>query len=74
MHSKGEAKASPYFYGREKKSMNYLETLAITIIMGALQQAVKNPAHKAAMQTQLVGVATDILESYGYSVTAPTGS
>ena len=51
--------------------MNTLETFAITIVMGILQTVVKNPAHKAAVQAQLVGVATEILAAYGYTVTAP---
>ena len=51
--------------------MNSLETFAITIILGVLGSVVKNPAHKAAVEGQLVGVATEILASYGYTVTAP---
>lgn len=51
--------------------MNYLETFAISILMGVLQQVVKNPAHKAAVQAQMVGIASEILAAYGYTVTAP---
>lgn len=55
-------------------NMNALESFAITVIMGILQQVVKNPAHAAAVEGQLVGVATQILETYGYTVTAPPAS
>lgn len=51
--------------------MNALEQFAITIILGVLQTVVKNPASKAALQAQLLGVATDIAASYGYTLTAP---
>lgn len=55
-------------------NMNALESFAITVIMGILQQVVKNPAHSAAVESQLVGVASQILETYGYTVTAPPAS
>ena len=51
--------------------MNALESFAITIIMGILQTVVKNPAHAAELEGQLVGVATQILSTYGYTVVAP---
>jgi hypothetical protein len=51
--------------------MNTLESFAITILMGVLQSVVKNPAHKAAVQGQMTGIATEILEAYGYTVTPP---
>jgi hypothetical protein len=51
--------------------MNTLETFAISIILGVLQSTIKNPAHAAAAKDQLVGVSTQILETYGYTVTAP---
>jgi uncharacterized membrane protein len=53
-------------------NMNVLESFAVTIVMGILQQVVKNPAHAAAVKGQLVGVATEILATYGYTVTPPT--
>jgi hypothetical protein len=50
----------------EKQStMNQLEQFAITMIMGILQSTVKNPAHKALLQNQLLGVAADIQIAYG---------
>lgn len=52
-------------------NMNALESFAITVIMGILQQVIKNPAHASAVEGQLVGVATQILNTYGYTVTAP---
>lgn len=48
-----------------------LEDMAISLIMSALNDVVKNPAKKAAFQSQMVRVGTDILMSYGYTVTAP---
>jgi hypothetical protein len=48
--------------------MNPLEQFAITIIMGILSTVVKNPAHAAALQTQLMGIATDIGAVYGYEM------
>lgn len=45
--------------------MNYLEHFAISIVMGILQQTVKNPKHAAALRTQLLGVASDIFLAYG---------
>lgn len=52
--------------------MNTLESFAITILMGVLQSVIKNPAHKAAVENQLVGVSTEILMAYGYTVTPPS--
>lgn len=52
--------------------MNTLESFAITILMGVLQSVIKNPAHKAAVEGQLVGISTEILTAYGYTVNAPT--
>ena len=45
--------------------VNPLEAMAITMVMGMLQATVKNPAHKAALQNQLMGVADDIYLAYG---------
>jgi hypothetical protein len=49
----------------EGNSMNPLESFAITMILGMLQTTVKNPAHKAALETQLVGLADMIYAAYG---------
>ena len=54
--------------------MNALESFAITILMGVLQSVIKNPAHKAAVEGQMTGIATEILEAYGYTVTPPPAS
>lgn len=56
------------------ESMNTLEAFAITQVLGILQAVVKNPAHKAALQNQLVGVATDIFVAYGMTVPASSGT
>jgi hypothetical protein len=45
--------------------MNVLENMAITILLGTLQTVIKNPSHKSALQTQLVGIASDIFAAYG---------
>lgn len=45
--------------------MNWLEQFAITIVLGILQQVIKNPAKKAELENVLVGLATDIFVSYG---------
>ena len=55
----------------ENLPMNPLEQFAITIVLGVLQTVVKNPTSKAALQGQLLGVATDIAASYGYTLTPP---
>jgi len=51
--------------------MNPLESLAIAVILSVLQSVVKNPNTKAELQAQLVNIGTEILETYGYTVTAP---
>jgi hypothetical protein len=51
--------------------MSFLEQFAIQIILSVLQATIKNPASKAALQTQLIGVASDIAEVYGYTLTPP---
>lgn len=58
----------------EIPEMNTLETFAITMVLGILQTTIKNPAHKAALQGQLVGIATDIFEAYGMAVPAASGA
>lgn len=45
--------------------LNQLEQFAFMIILGVLNSVVKNPAHKAAMQTSLLTLAADIQEEYG---------
>lgn len=50
---------------KDLSKMNSLEAFAVTLILGMLQQVVKNPAHKAALQSQLTGIATDIFLAYG---------
>jgi hypothetical protein len=45
--------------------LNPLEAMAITLVLGMLQNVVKNPQHKAALQIQLLGVADDIYLAYG---------
>jgi hypothetical protein len=45
--------------------MSILEQFAITIVLGVLQLVVKNPAAKAELQTQLLGIANDIYAAYG---------
>lgn len=51
--------------------MNPLESLAIAVIMSVLQQVVKNPTTKATVENQMVSIGTQILETYGYTVTPP---
>lgn len=51
--------------------MNFLENFAITVILGLLQAVVKNPAHAAALKSQLVGVADDIYTVYGMTPAVP---
>lgn len=46
-------------------SMNTLEQMGIMMILAALQSVVKNPAHKAVMEAQMLSVADDIYEAYG---------
>lgn len=53
-------------YSKEKNpDMNPLETFAVTMVLGILQQVIKNPTHSAAVENQLVGIATDIFLTYG---------
>lgn len=52
-------------------NMNALEALAISVILAVLQQTVKNPSTSAEVKAQLTSVASEILETYGYTVTAP---
>jgi hypothetical protein len=52
--------------------MNFIIEFAINIILGLLQQVVKNPAKKVALQNDLIGVATSIAETYGYTLVPPS--
>lgn len=45
--------------------VNPLEAFAVSIVLGVLQQVVKNPAHAAMMKEMLLGLATDIFTTYG---------
>lgn len=51
-------------------NMNQLEALALTIVFGTLQTVIKNPAHKALLQSQLIGLADSIYANYGMEVPA----
>jgi hypothetical protein len=53
-------------------TMNPLESFAITMVFGTLQIVVKNPAHKAALEHQLIGLADSIYSAYGIPVPMPT--
>lgn len=46
-------------------NMNPLEAMAVMMILGVLNTTVKNPQHKAALQTHLLGLADDIYIVYG---------
>lgn len=54
--------------------MNWLEQFAVTIVLGILQQVIKDPATKAELQEQLLGIATDIAATYGYTLTPISGT
>jgi hypothetical protein len=45
--------------------MNWLEQFAITIVLGILQQVIKDPAKKVELQAVLLGVANNIYAEYG---------
>lgn len=69
------------FPKEQNKNMNTLEQFGITILLGVLQTVVKNPAHAATLEAQLVGIANDIYTSYGLTppvqpstATAPTAA
>jgi len=55
----------------ERELMSLLEHMAISMILGILSSTVKNPAHAAQLQTQLLGVASEIASLYGYTLTPP---
>ncbi len=52
--------------------MNEFEQFAITAALSLVLSTVKNPAHAAALKTQLLGVAAQIQEAYG--IVPPTTS
>jgi hypothetical protein len=54
--------------------MNPLESLAISVILSVMQSVVKDAKLKAAVETQMIGVGTLILEEYGYTVTPPAST
>lgn len=54
--------------------MNPLESFGITMVLGILQSVIKNPAHKAVLETQLVGVADQIYMTYGMVPPAPAAT
>ncbi len=54
--------------------MNPLEALAFSVIMATLQQVIKDPKTKAAVENQMVNIGTLMLEEYGYTVTPPAGA
>jgi hypothetical protein len=45
--------------------MSFLEQWAITMVLGILNMVIKDPAKKAELQNQLVGIANDIYATYG---------
>lgn len=45
--------------------MDWFEQMAITVVLGILQQIVKNPAKQAAMRSLLLSLADTIDETYG---------
>lgn len=47
------------------EDVNPLEAVAISVVLGVLQQSIKNPAHAALLKETLVGLATDIFTTYG---------
>jgi hypothetical protein len=51
--------------------MSWLEQFAITIVLGVLQQVIKDPSKKAALQSVLIGVANDIYTTYGMVPPSP---
>jgi hypothetical protein len=52
--------------------MSWLEEFAITMILGILNQVIKDPAKKAELQGALLGLAADIYAAYGQ--VPPTGT
>lgn len=51
--------------------MSWLEEMAISVLLGALQQFVKNPAKKEAMKKVLLDIAGEIYMEYGLTPPAP---
>jgi uncharacterized membrane protein YjjP (DUF1212 family) len=51
-----------------------IEQLAIDFMLQLLQVVIKNPAEATKVQNQLISIATDIANAYGYVLTSPTGA
>jgi hypothetical protein len=51
--------------------VNYLEQLAVGLILTILQTVIKDPTKKAELQSQLIAIATDIAGVYGYTLQPP---
>lgn len=65
------------FRSEDSKSMNPLEAMAISMVLGTLQTVIKDPKHKALLQNQLLGLAADIQTAYGLvppTAPAPTAA
>jgi len=50
--------------------MTWLEEMGVHLVLSLLQQFIKNPSKKSALQSLLLGLADDIYVSYG--LTPPT--
>ena len=48
--------------------MNFLEQWAITMVLGIISQTIKNQSLKAALESQLLGIASDVAATYGYQL------
>jgi hypothetical protein len=51
--------------------MPELESLLLSLVIPILNIVVKNPKLSTTVQAQIIGVATELLEGYGYTVTPP---
>jgi hypothetical protein len=54
--------------------MSILEQFGITIVLGLLQLIIKDPARAAALKNQLLGIAGDIANVYGYALMPPAAA
>lgn len=52
--------------------MNWWEQMMITVVLGILHSAIKNPATLASLRTLLLGLADEIDASYGIAPPAHT--
>jgi hypothetical protein len=50
------------------------ENLVIDFILGVLAEVVKNPAKQATLQAQLLNVAQQIANMYGYTLSPPSAA